>query len=236
MKTHRQSNAGRGGPRRRSSDRFSKGDTVTRIKICGLTNAEDVLAAAAYGADALGFIAVKGSPRYVSEQDFFEIAEHAPLFVPRVVVVNAPEDAENYCAEYVQFYTDTDDNALGWAHSRIRAFRVRDEASLRELADYTYPVGAVLLDTYHPDKFGGAGQTFDWGLAQEAKRLTDRPLILAGGLTPDNVQDALQSVRPFAVDVASGVESAPGVKDHAKIRAFIRAGARVGLAPVKRVT
>jgi phosphoribosylanthranilate isomerase len=196
---------------------------MTRIKICGITNKDDIRAAVAYGADALGFIGVKGSPRYVSEQDFFEIADYAPLFVPRVVVVNKPEDAEEYCAEYIQFYTDTEDNALGFAASRIRAFRVRDAASLQELADYTYPVGAVLLDTFHKDKLGGAGETFDWELAREAKRLTDRPLILAGGLTPENVQDALESVHPYGVDVSSGVESSPGVKDHAKVKAFIRA-------------
>lgn len=196
---------------------------MTRIKICGLTNAEDIAAAAAYGADALGFIGVQGSPRYVSEQDFFEIAENAPLLVPRVVVVDKPEDAEDYCAEYVQFYTDTEDNAFGFASSRIRAFRVRDAASLQELTDYTYPVGAVLLDTYHKDKLGGGGEKFDWDLACEAKRLTDRPIILAGGLTPTNVQDALEAVRPYGVDVSSGVEASPGVKDHAKVKAFIRA-------------
>ena len=196
---------------------------MIRVKICGITNTEDLSAAVAYGADALGFIGVQGSPRYVSEQAFFEIAEDAPLFVPRVVVVDKPEDAEEYCAEYIQFYTDTRDNALGAAPSRIRAFRVRDEASLRELAAYTYPVGAVLLDTYHADKLGGSGETFNWDLAREAKRLTDRPLILAGGLTPDNVQDALEAVRPYGVDVSSGVEAAPGLKDHAKVRAFIRA-------------
>lgn len=196
---------------------------MTRIKICGITNTDDLEAAVAYGADALGFIGVKGSPRYVSEQDFFEIAEDAPLFVPRVVVVNAPEDAEEYCAEYLQFYTDTEDNALGVAASRIRAFRVHDAASLQELADYTYPVGAILLDTYHQDKLGGSGETFNWELAQEAKRLTDRPLFLAGGLTPENVQDALECVRPYGVDVSSGVEASPGIKDHAKVKAFIRA-------------
>jgi len=196
---------------------------MTRVKICGITNTDDLEAAVAYGADALGFIGVKGSPRYVSEQDFFEIAEDAPLFVPRVIVVDRADDSDEYCAEYVQFYTDTAYNSLGFAHERIRAFRVRDEASLQELANYSYPAGAVLLDTYHQNKLGGSGETFNWELAVEAKRLTDRPLLLAGGLTPDNVQDALEAVHPFGVDVSSGVESAPGVKDHAKIKAFIRA-------------
>jgi phosphoribosylanthranilate isomerase len=195
----------------------------TRIKICGITNREDALAATSYGADAMGFIAVEGSPRYVSEQDFFEIAEDAPLFVTRVVVVNMAEDAENYCAEYVQHYSDTAGTSLLHAPFRIRAFRIRDEASLREIADYPDAVGAILLDTYHKDKLGGGGETFDWDLAREAKRLTDKPIILAGGLTPENVQDALEAVRPYAVDVSSGIEASLGVKDHAKVKAFIRA-------------
>lgn len=196
---------------------------MTRIKICGITNKDDLEAAVAYGADALGFIGVKGSPRYVSTQEAFEIAEDAPLLVSRVIVVNRAEDAEEYGAEYIQFYTDSAYNSLGIAPERIRAFRLRDEASLQELANYPYPAGAVLLDAYHEDKLGGSGETFNWDFAIEAKRLTTRPLILAGGLTPDNVQDALQAVRPYAVDVSSGVEHSPGVKDHAKVKAFIRA-------------
>jgi phosphoribosylanthranilate isomerase len=196
---------------------------LTRIKICGITNRQDALAAVSYGADVLGFIGVEGSPRYVSEQDFFEIAEDAPLFVTRVMVVDKAEDAEEYCAEYVQHYTDTAGTARLHAPGRIRAFRIRDESSLREIADYPDDVGAILLDTYHHDKLGGSGETFDWALAREAKSLTDKPIILAGGLTPENVQDALEAVRPYAVDVSSGVETTPGVKDHAKVKAFIQA-------------
>ncbi len=198
---------------------------MTRIKICGLSNGEDALAAADYGADALGFIGVPGSPRYVPEPVYHEISSALPIFVKRVVVVHRPEDADDYLAEYVQHYADTTDKSRlrRGAQWRIRAFRIRDAASLEELAAYPDPVGAVLLDAYHKDKLGGSGETFDWALAREAKRLTDRPILLAGGLTPDNVQDALQAVRPYAVDVSSGVESSPGVKDHAKVRAFIRA-------------
>lgn len=199
--------------------------TVTRVKICGITNEEDMRAAASYGADALGFIAVVGSPRYVSAERYEEIASRPPFLVPRVIVVNKPEEAEDYSADYVQHYVDTTDKSRHrrGAQWRIRAFRVRDAASLQTLADYPEAVGAVLLDTYHPDKLGGSGEAFDWGLARDARRLTDRPLILAGGLTPDNVQEALEAVRPDGVDVSSGVESSPGVKDHAKVRAFIRA-------------
>ena len=199
--------------------------TMTRIKICGIASGLDALAAADAGADALGFIAVPGSPRFLPPEVYHEISNALPLFVKRVVVAHRPEDAEEYLAEYVQHYEDTTDKSrfrrgAAW---RIRAFRMRDESSLAEIAAYPDPVGAILLDTYHNQMLGGSGETFDWSLAVRAKALTDRPLILSGGLTPDNVQEALEVVRPYAVDVASGVEASPGVKDHAKIKAFVRA-------------
>lgn len=198
---------------------------MTRIKICGLTNLDDACAAADYGADALGFIGVPGGPRFIHAEVYEELAPALPIFVKRVVVVQRPEDAEEYLAEYVQHYEETVDKSrfrrgAAW---RIRAFRVRGPESLRELAAYPDAVGAVLLDAYHPQKLGGAGETFNWELATQAKRLTTRPLILAGGLTPENVTDALEAVHPYAVDVSSGVEASPGIKDHAKVRAFIRA-------------
>ncbi len=198
---------------------------MTRIKICGISNGLDALAAADAGADALGFIAVPGSPRFLPPEVYHEISAALPLFVKRVVVAHRPEDAEEYLAEYVQHYEDTTDESrfrrgAAW---RIRAFRMRDESSLAEIAAYPDLVGAILLDTYHKQMLGGSGETFDWSLAVRAKALTDKPFILSGGLTPDNVQAALEAVRPYAVDVASGVEASPGVKDHAKIKAFIRA-------------
>ena len=202
-----------------------RGRAVTRIKICGISNGLDALAAAEAGADALGFIAVPGSPRFLPPNVYHEISAALPLFVKRVVVVHRPEDAEEYLAEYVQHYEDASDEAhlrrgAAW---RIRAFRMRDESSLKEIAAYPAAVGAVLLDAYHKAVLGGSGETFDWSLAARAKALTDRPIILAGGLTPENVQDALEAVRPYGVDVASGVEASPGVKDHGKVKAFVRA-------------
>jgi phosphoribosylanthranilate isomerase len=198
---------------------------VTRIKICGISNGLDAAAAAEAGADALGFIAVPGTPRFVPPEVYHAISAALPLFVKRVVVAHRPEDAEEYLAEYVEHYADTTDKSrfrrgAAW---RIRAFRMRDESNLAEIAAYPDAVGAVLLDAYHKDRLGGSGETFDWSLAVRAKALTDRPVMLAGGLTPDNVTAALDAVRPYAVDVSSGVESSPGVKDHAKVRAFIRA-------------
>ncbi len=200
---------------------------MTRIKICGITRREDALAAADAGADALGFIAVPGSPRYLDTQQYFDLAccEPLPLFLPCVLVVQRPGEEEEYCPDYVQHYEDTPEasRATGFAHTRIRAFRMRGESTLAEIAAYTDPVGAILLDTYHKDTLGGSGETFDWSLAARAKQLTNRPIILSGGLTPDNVQAALEAVRPYAVDVASGVEVSPGIKNHAKIKAFVRA-------------
>lgn len=198
---------------------------MTRVKICGITNRDDALAAAHYGADALGFIAVPGVPRFLTPDVCHAISDALPLFVKRVVIVHRPEDAEDYPADYVQHYADALDTARvrRGAHERIRAFRVQGEDTLREIAAYPDAVGAALLDAYHKDALGGSGETFNWELAREAKRLTDKPIILAGGLTPDNIHDALDAVQPYAVDVSSGVETAPGVKDHAKVKAFIRA-------------
>ncbi len=199
---------------------------MTRIKICGIKNRRDALAAAEAGADALGFIAVPGSPRFVDTQTQFEIMDEFPWpFIHRVVVVQRPEEAEEYSLDYVQYYEDTPqwDCAVAAREQRIHAFRMKDESTLREIEAYPDLVGAILLDTYHKDKLGGSGETFNWNLAARAKALTDRPVILAGGLTPENVQDALDTVRPYAVDVSSGVEASPGIKDHAKIKAFVRA-------------
>lgn len=201
--------------------------TMTRIKICGITRRQDALTAAEAGADALGFIAVAGSPRYVDPQQYFELTccDPLPPFVQCVVVVQRPGEEEEYCPDYTQHYEDTPEasRATGFAHTRIRAFRMRGESTLSEIAAYADPVGAILLDTYHKTMLGGSGETFDWTLAARAKASTNRPVILSGGLTPDNVKEALDAVRPYAVDVASGVEASPGVKDHAKIKAFIRA-------------
>src|SRR5205085_10023244 len=111
----------------------------------------------------------------------------------------------------------------GWRY--IRAFRVKDESILQDIENYAYAdaVGAYLLDTYKVDALGGSGKTFQWELAVEVKRLTKKPIILAGGLTPENVGDAIARVRPYAVDVSSGVEAEPGRKDHAKLKAFFEA-------------
>jgi phosphoribosylanthranilate isomerase len=202
----------------------------TRIKICGITNVEDMRAAVDYGADALGFVRVPGSPRYVDDAALMALAEPFP-FVAKVILVRTPEEAAGIDTRFgtVQHYAERE-GEQAWrreAWRYVRAFRIRDEASLVEMERYPYAEGisAYHLDAYHPEKLGGSGKTFDWELAIEAqRRLPDRRIILAGGLTPDNVGDAVRTVRPYAVDVSSGVEGAvPGRKDHARLRAFIAA-------------
>ena len=204
--------------------------TPTRIKICGITNEEDAQAAVECGADALGFIFVPGGPRFVPPSAFVRLGYASRLLVSSVIVARRPEDAGDYHSHYVQFYEEADHPAtealLCRAPGRyVRAFRMESEAVLTEIERYPYrhAVAAYLLDAYHKDKLGGAGETFHWELAVEAKRLTDKPIILAGGLTLENVGEAIAKVRPYAVDVSSGVEVEPGRKDHEKLKAFIRA-------------
>lgn len=212
-------------------------DTVIRIKICGITNSEDARAAVDYGADALGFIFVPESPRYVGGDERLDVVwESAPLVSKVAVCLDATDLPGRFEGTFnaIQFYKPQADQTWHWSggHSRIYAARMRDEASLEEIetavahlsrADGKLLIDALLLDTYHKDKLGGSGETFNWDLALEAKRRFGLPIILAGGLTPDNVADAVRTVQPYAIDVSSGVEASPGRKDHAKLRKFIRA-------------
>jgi phosphoribosylanthranilate isomerase len=206
--------------------------TVTRIKICGITNIEDAQAAVEYGADALGFICVQESPRYVPVETAYQIGRTIPPFVSKVAVFRDWADRLGNMPRYFdtfQYYT----NERGFRHltgmdgysnqRNIRAYRIRDAESLKEIETSYREAYAILLDTYHQDRLGGSGETFDWELAREAKARFDRPLILAGGLTPDNVEEAIRKVRPYAVDVSSGVEAEPGHKDHGKLNAFLQA-------------
>ncbi len=193
---------------------------MTRIKICGITNPEDARAAVEYGADALGIIAVPESPRFVLPNTLHVIKAGLPPFVVTVVVARTPLDAVGYCCDAIQFYGG--DNVA--ATRRIRVFRIKDAVSLNELREYRQTPDAFLLDTFHEGALGGVGKTFDWLIAVEAKRIAgDIPVILAGGLTPENVGEAISVVRPYAVDVSSGIEAEPGRKNHSKMEAFIRA-------------
>jgi phosphoribosylanthranilate isomerase len=189
------------------------------VKICGITNADDARMALDAGADALGVIAVPGSPRWIAPQTVGEIVAVAGPLVPVITVARSVHDAREHTHGPVQFYEGAATSARD-----IRVFRIRDRESLAALADFEESVSAILLDTHHDGALGGVGKTFDWDLAVAARALLrGRPLILAGGLTPENVADAIRIVRPYAVDVSSGVESEPGRKDADKIRRFFGA-------------
>ena len=179
------------------------------------------------GADALGFMFYASSPRFVSEKTAAEIIRALPPFVAKVgVFVNAGIETvrrtQEVCGlDTLQFHGDEPPGFCWQFQAKIiKAFRVREEKSLQEMA--AYESEAWLLDAFVPGKLGGTGERFNWELARQAAALNQR-IILAGGLTPENVSDAIRQVRPYGVDVSSGVEAAPGKKDHAKIRDFIAA-------------
>src|SRR5208282_483769 len=171
------------------------------------------------------------SPRYVSLKTAAAISKQLPPFVMRVgVFVDADEDlitrAIGDCGlSLLQFHGDEPpDFCTQFGLMSMKAFRIRDAESLKEIPNYQ--TDAYLLDAYSPEARGGTGEKFNWDLAIEAQKF-GKPVFLAGGLTPENVADAVRQVRPFGVDVSSGVESSPGKKDHAKIRAFIAAVRKV---------
>jgi phosphoribosylanthranilate isomerase len=201
----------------------------TQIKICGITNWADAQAAVDYGADALGFNFFLATPRYIGQNAAaLQIPQRLPPFISRVAVCTTAEaipEAIRSEFDHIQYYEPEGYAGARLGQRLIQACRIQDAASLDALAAGLayYRPHALLLDAYHPNKLGGSGATFDWQLAKEAGTRFGLPVILAGGLTPDNVAEAITVVRPFAVDVASGVEAEPGRKDHAKLQAFIRA-------------
>ncbi|MFQ5574027.1 MAG: phosphoribosylanthranilate isomerase [Terriglobia bacterium] len=197
---------------------------TTRVKICGITNERDALAAVELGAHAVGFIFAE-SPRRVTPAQARPIIERLPPFVSKVGVFvdeegAAVEETAAFCGlDTVQFHgSETPDYCAGFRAKVIKSFRVKDAVRERDLEPYR--VDAFLLDTYSREAFGGTGKTFDWQVALEVKQ-AGRPLILSGGLNPENVAEAVELVCPYAVDVSSGVERAPGEKDPTKLKAFI---------------
>jgi len=194
-----------------------------KVKICGITNIEDALAAVDYGADALGFVFFPESPRYVSPQTAREITSFLPPFVTTIgVFVNEEEPKIKETMEYtgmnvLQLHGDEPPDMCSVWHRVIRALRVKDLIDLKPLA--ACRVSAYLLDTYSSEQFGGTGQIFNWDIAVEAKRYGH--IILSGGLNPDNIEKAIKWVRPYAVDVSSGIEAGKGKKNLKKMRLFI---------------
>jgi len=199
---------------------------MVKVKICGITNVRDARAAVRLGADALGFNFYRHSPRCVARERARAIMASLPPFITGVgVFVNESADViletcEAAGLRVVQLHGDETPTFVDSLRriARIKAFRIRDERDLKSLPRYR--AEAYLLDAYTPDRRGGTGATFNWEIARAAQPYG--PIILAGGLTPDNVADAVRQVKPFAVDVASGVESSPGAKDRGLMEAFIR--------------
>lgn len=201
--------------------------SVVRSKICGITRLEDARVAVAAGADAIGFVFYAKSPRAVTIEQAQAIIAQLPPFVTTVgLFVDMPREQLSQLLQQVpldllQFHGDeTPAQCEGFARPYIKALRVQpgdDIAS--QVAAYTSASG-VLLDTFVSGVPGGTGQAFDWSLVPQGLEM---PIILAGGLTPDNVAAAIRQVRPYAVDVSGGVEASKGIKDSSKVQAFVHA-------------
>jgi phosphoribosylanthranilate isomerase len=199
---------------------------MVRIKVCGITSVEDALAAVEAGADALGFVFYEGSRRYIPPAEARKITGALPPFVVTVgVFVNAsPEEISAVVREsgigVVQLHGDeTPELASRVPLPVIKAIRVGDSLDRAEVE--LYPVQAILFDKRSDDMYGGTGKSFDWSILRGLD--TGKRVILSGGLTADNVAEAVGIVRPYAVDVSSGVEDSPGRKNHLKLRQFIQA-------------
>ena len=198
-----------------------------RIKICGITNLEDAQLAADLGADALGFIFYPPSPRSVAPDAARAIIAQLPPLVTTVGVfvdedaALVKELAAQVGLDWLQLHgVEPPEYCRSLGRRIIKGFRIQDAASLERLNEYRGVAQAFLLDTYKKGQVGGTGETFDWGLARQAREYG--PIILAGGLTPENVARAVAIAQPQAVDVASGVEARPGKKAPEKLRAFFR--------------
>ncbi len=197
---------------------------MVRIKICGITNLNDALAAIEYGADSIGFVFQSQSPRAIMAETAKSVVSSLPPFITTVGVF-VDEDKtviekiiNEVGLDIVQLHGSEPPVACRICRKVIKAIRVKDLTALEPLN--TYEVAAFLLDTYSPYSIGGTGQIFNWDIAVEAKKFGR--IILAGGLTPDNVEEAIKWVQPYGIDVASGVEgNKKGRKDHNKLKLFI---------------
>ncbi|MDP7350885.1 MAG: phosphoribosylanthranilate isomerase [Nitrospinota bacterium] len=204
---------------------------MIKVKICGITNKEDALYAAGCGANALGFIFYEKSPRYIEPDDAKTIIAALPPFVTTVgVFVNKDfNDIRDITlltgVTVVQLHGDESPSYCNLVEGKlIKAIRVKNDSSIEGLKKYD--VDTFLLDSFDKNSFGGSGLTFDWKLAEKAKQYGK--IILAGGLTPDNVEEAVKKVAPYGVDVNSGVEQKPGIKNKNKVKEFIIRSKAVG--------
>ena len=218
---------------------------MTKIKICGITNKRDAIAAAGLSIDMMGFVFYNGSKRYVEPKIVRDIANELPPFIAKVgVFVNLDKNkvleiAEECALDMLQFHGDeTPDYCAGFSAAKIggslpdrqagafggkgpykimKAFRIKDGGSLKGINDYD--VDFYMLDAYSEKSKGGTGKSFDWKIIESFEFL--KPVILSGGLTPDNVRDAIEKLSPYGVDVSSGVEASPGKKDITLMKKFV---------------
>ncbi|MCL4171460.1 UNVERIFIED_CONTAM: hypothetical protein GTU68_022568 [Idotea baltica] len=199
----------------------------TRAKICGITRVEDALAAVSYGADAIGLVFYAPSPRYVTISQAAAIVDAIPPFVSVVALfVNATKDEigeviSQVSVDVLQFHGDeAETECVQYGLPYLKAIRVKQDTNLIQYAKTYQSAKALLLDTYSEHAVGGTGQVFDWSLIPKNLSM---PVILAGGLTPENVSEAVKQVHPYAVDVSGGVEASKGIKDSVKVAAFMAA-------------
>jgi phosphoribosylanthranilate isomerase len=197
-----------------------------KIKICGITQADNAREVALLGIDAVGLVFYEQSPRHVDVESAIHVVNALPPFINRVgLFVNADSGFidEVLCEvpiDTLQFHGDESViECTQYGMPFIKALRVNENTNIARMADDYHQASGLLLDAFNKDAYGGTGEQFDWSLARVD---IDLPIILAGGLNPDTVADAIAQVNPYAVDVSSGVESEPGIKDIAKIKEFIR--------------
>jgi len=200
---------------------------MTLIKICGITNLNDARAAVAAGADVLGFNFYKPSPRYIAPESAREIIDTLPNSILTVGVFVNEESPEAVSAianrsgvKAVQLHGDESPDYCRALNSVIKTFAVSNDFDVNQFN--AYEVDAIMLDTKDNRLRGGTGRVFDWSIAQQVSRIVSK-LYLAGGLSPENVSEAIEMVHPYAVDTCSAVEDKPGIKNHERMRAFVSA-------------
>lgn len=197
---------------------------VTKVKICGLTRIQDVEAAEDFGADAVGFVMEPSSPRFVGGiEDLRILARGVGPYSTSVAVFGDMPDITEFDLGVQAIQALTFHDGIKVSYRRIATVRIGDGAASRPLDQLRATDSALLVDAFHPEALGGTGTRVDWNLAAEIVAACPKPVILAGGLTPENVSECIRIVRPYGVDVSSGVEISPGIKDPLKIRDFIQA-------------
>jgi phosphoribosylanthranilate isomerase len=204
----------------------------TRIKFCGITRPQDAARAVALGVDLLGFVLVPASPRAVSPKAAEAIRRTLPPGVSSVALFKDADAAtidvalQQFTPDWLQFHGgEVPEDCAVWGRPWVKAVAMKGGADLVALAARYAGAGALLLDGHAPGAMGGSGETFDWGAVDRGVTM---PLIVAGGLHPDNVAEAIRVARPYAVDVSSGIESRPGIKDSGKMADFVAAVSAAG--------